>query len=312
MAKQKYMTPLRLVMFLVITIGGMFTPLLAQKQSPLGTDSQLSNSRYLETIQVLDDPYICFYENLRNYYSTNDTNLKWQYAENALAYSAKTGQYLISKKLIEQLYSENKSNQPRVNKLLLHLSDCYNLSQNGEEAFAYLKRLPKQYQETDSIKLRMSKCLLLLNRQEEYSLSINSLKSSKSKYIKAIETIDNLYKQAEALPRRSLTLAFVFSAMLPGSGQIYSGHLFDGLSAFGYCAILGGSSYAGWKYQSANHKYLAVPILTSAVFAFFYTTNLINAVESAERYNLYHQANHFKDVLGLYDNIIWGVSIPVK
>jgi tetratricopeptide (TPR) repeat protein len=93
------------------------------------------------------------------------------------------------------------------------------------------------------------------------------------------------------LPQKSLRLAALFSALLPGAGQVYTGHYGEAGMAFGVNALMGllvwdaflkakddaEEPSRGWDYTyPAVMTTLAVP---------FYLGNIYGAAVSAQRYN---------------------------
>jgi hypothetical protein len=84
------------------------------------------------------------------------------------------------------------------------------------------------------------------------------------------------------LPSRSPFLAACMSALLPGSGQIYSGHFYDGVQAFLFVGAFSLASYAAYRYDDrVNNNYL-MTIGMSAVAALFHAANIFGAFKTAE------------------------------
>jgi hypothetical protein len=110
----------------------------------------------------------------------------------------------------------------------------------------------------------------------------------------------DLLNQVDEGPRRSVVLGTALSAVLPGSGQLYSGFLFDGLQSFLFCSLTGYAGYAGWSQElgpaGPKTRYI-LPSLATAAFLVFYGANLDNAADSARRYNQYHRAKRIGGVL---------------
>jgi hypothetical protein len=89
--------------------------------------------------------------------------------------------------------------------------------------------------------------------------------------------------------RKSPGLAGFFSAILPGGGQMYSGKVFDGLSAFLITGGLAGFAAASWHDRIAydsRERSLIIPIFVTSGAAFFYIVNIWNAVSTAQRRNI--------------------------
>jgi len=86
------------------------------------------------------------------------------------------------------------------------------------------------------------------------------------------------------IPRRSRALSTILSAIIPGSGQVYSNRFGDGLYSFitvTSCALI--SNYY-WKNDEKKIKFSIFTLLT----AFFYAGNIYGANIAARDYNRYH------------------------
>lgn len=97
-----------------------------------------------------------------------------------------------------------------------------------------------------------------------------------------------IVKNADALPRRSPTVAGVLSVLVPGSGQIYSGKAIDGLSTFMSVAVFGSASV---YYTSTERYEVAVPVAVLGVF--FYGNSIYQSIRAAQTFNLQHE-RHFR------------------
>jgi hypothetical protein len=94
-----------------------------------------------------------------------------------------------------------------------------------------------------------------------------------------------LLDQMETCPQRSPALAAIFSAILPGSGQMYCGHPVDALQAFGFVAAFSAATLAAYRYDHAfNHQYILTGISIS-ITAIFHLANIIGAEKTAEYFN---------------------------
>ncbi len=82
------------------------------------------------------------------------------------------------------------------------------------------------------------------------------------------------------LPHKSLTVAGVLSALIPGLGKIYAGEIGDGITAFIFNGILGFLAYDNFK---AGHKTRGW--IFSGLTAFFYAGNIYGSVAAAQIYN---------------------------
>jgi putative membrane protein insertion efficiency factor len=95
-----------------------------------------------------------------------------------------------------------------------------------------------------------------------------------------------------SLPQRSPAVASVSSALLPGSGQLYTGHTYDGIRHFLFNGLLG---YA--VYHLADDENYAGAYLLGALALPFYTGNIIGARRSAERFNRSRRSEYLSEAI---------------
>lgn len=96
----------------------------------------------------------------------------------------------------------------------------------------------------------------------------------------------------EKLPRKSPWLATMMSALLPGSGQIYNRHYYDGVQAFLFVGAFSFASYAAYRYdRDLNTNYLSTYAAISLT-GIFHLANIIGANRTARFYN-YRQKEKF-------------------
>ena len=105
-----------------------------------------------------------------------------------------------------------------------------------------------------------------------------------SPFAKVSARLARMVSNVDTLPRRSPTVAGVLSALMPGSGQIYSGKTVDGLYAFMSVAVLGSASV---YYISEERYEVAVPVAVLGVI--FYGNSIYQGIRAAETFNLQHE-----------------------
>ena len=107
--------------------------------------------------------------------------------------------------------------------------------------------------------------------------------------------------KGETLDSRSPFLAGMFSAVLPGSGQAYTGHWFDGLNSFTMVGLFGFATYLAFSYESQrNNGYYVYTAISGIITSLFYFSNIIGAARTAE----YYTAKQRQDFLhGIRDRI---------
>ena len=95
-----------------------------------------------------------------------------------------------------------------------------------------------------------------------------------------IETLTTFVAQGPRLAHRSSGLAGTMSAVLPGSGQMYSGRWSDGFRHLMFNAVLILTTIS-----FARGEHVPAAILTGALTIPFYTGNIRGAVSSAKRFD---------------------------
>jgi TM2 domain-containing membrane protein YozV len=86
-------------------------------------------------------------------------------------------------------------------------------------------------------------------------------------------------------PRRSPTAAAIFSSFVPGSGELYAGHMTTGLLGFAVTA----GSLAGAIWAAKADDWVSTAIIVSTLFWRFYNGSRSNAVAFAEEFNTMSQ-----------------------
>jgi TM2 domain-containing membrane protein YozV len=94
------------------------------------------------------------------------------------------------------------------------------------------------------------------------------------------DTIINFYQVKSNPPYRSPALAAVMSAIIPGSGKIYTGQYGDGITAFLVTGVL---TYLSWVNFDAHHQFRGW--LFSGLAAMFYGGNIYGSAASAQLFN---------------------------
>ena len=99
--------------------------------------------------------------------------------------------------------------------------------------------------------------------------------------VQAVQGSIELLDEYEDIPPKSPTLAGTLSAILPGSGQVYSGRPKDGVMAFVVNALF----ISGTIVALDNENY-AVAAIVGGVGLPFYIGNIYGAANSARKWNL--------------------------
>lgn len=139
-----------------------------------------------------------------------------------------------------------------------------------------------------------------------YSFLTDDYSNSRSLLNKVTLDNDDFFKLKDnfnndvAFKEKSPALGVALSMVIPGAGQVYSGHLFDGLNSFGINGLLGATSGVLWYYEMErdhNERNYFLPSLSTLVFSLFYISNLYNSYNSVNRYNNYQKSQYYGGVL---------------
>lgn len=92
--------------------------------------------------------------------------------------------------------------------------------------------------------------------------------------------------QGYNIPRKNPTFASILSTFIPGSGQIYSHHYYDGIQAFLFVGAFSYATFAAYRYdKNFNNNFLTTYVALS-ITAIFHLANIIGANRTANYYNL--------------------------
>lgn len=105
------------------------------------------------------------------------------------------------------------------------------------------------------------------------------------------------------IPRKSVWLAAGLSALLPGSGQVYSRNVADGLTAFAFTSVLCGSAAYMNHLETRSHSGHGGSIIMGILGLGFYLTNITGAAASAGRFNTFQERKFQQTIRDRYFNI---------
>lgn len=127
-----------------------------------------------------------------------------------------------------------------------------------------------------------------------FSKSINFCRDTvlRSQVIDFQRQIEDIKTQSKKSPIVSSTLSLV----IPGSGQIYSGHTYDGIQAFLYTASAAFASYAIYKYEKSFKGHLELTYISISVTAIFHAANILGAYQTANYYNLKQENDLIRNI----------------
>ena len=166
-----------------------------------------------------------------------------------------------------------------------NIAQCHVLSGDSELGLASLERFLSEHKTSRlAPRVQFTIGMLLMDKGEwaQASNAWNEVHSTypESSFAKVSERLARKIKNADTLPRRSPTIAGVLSALVPGSGQVYSGRMTDGLYTFVGMVVLGSASF----YYADQERYeVAIPV--GLLSLFFYGNGIYQSMQSARVFN---------------------------
>ncbi len=98
------------------------------------------------------------------------------------------------------------------------------------------------------------------------------------------------------LKRKSPLVAGLFSVILPGSGQFYCRHYYDGLQAMLYVGAFALTTYAAHRYDKKFNDHYTSTYLAASITGMFHVGNVIGAYRTAQYYNFKQHQHFLKEV----------------
>ncbi len=89
----------------------------------------------------------------------------------------------------------------------------------------------------------------------------------------------------EAIRGPSPATATLLSLVLPGAGQAYSGHVYDGVQALGFVATFALATVAYYRYEHDVTHHLGWTFVSASVTGMFHAANLVGAHRTAQYRN---------------------------
>lgn len=143
--------------------------------------------------------------------------------------------------------------------------------------------------------MKLKEAIEFYNRVKNTSKE-KDIKNKSQEILTQIDTYINI-------PRKSLLIGGGLSAILPGSGQIYSGQYVDGVLAFFFSSIfLGSAAYMNHLENQAGVSHSLSPIM-GLVGLFFYGSNIYGGFNAAQRYNLYQERKFYQKIQDNFFNL---------
>lgn len=194
-----------------------------------------------------------------------------------------------------------------------NIAQCHVLLGDNEQGLASLTRFLSEHKESSlAPRAHFTIGMLHIDKGEwtQASRVWNEifLTYPESPFAKVSDRLARTVKDVDTLPRRSPTVAGVLSALVPGSGQVYSGRTMNGLYAFVSVAVLGSASF----YYADQERYeVAVPV--GVLGLFLYGNSIYQSVETARAFNI-QQERYFRNRLQqeIRDSGLFGTLSPPK
>lgn len=192
-----------------------------------------------------------------------------------------------------------------------NIAQCHILSGDNAQGIASLTRFLSEHKENSlAPRAHFTIGMLHIDKGEwaQASRVWNEvfLTYPESPFAKVSDKLVQTVKDIDTLPRRSPTVAGVLSALVPGSGQIYSGRTMNGFYAFVSVAVLGSASF---YYVDQERYEVAVPI---GIFgAFFYGNSIYQSIQNAHTFNR-QQERFFRNTIQqeIRDSGLFGAIPP--
>ena len=187
------------------------------------------------------------------------------------------------------------------------------LSGDSEQGLASLKRFLSEHKESSlAPRVQFAIGMLFMDKGEwtQASRAWSDVYSTypESPFAQVSERLARTIKNADTLPLRSPTVAGVLSALIPGSGQVYSGRTVDGLYTFVGMVVLGSASF----YYADQERYeVAVPV--GVLSMFFYGNGIYQSIQSARIFNVRYE-EQFRNRLQqeIRSSGLFGTISPLK
>lgn len=159
-------------------------------------------------------------------------------------------------------------------------------SKDGEKARTAFDTLTEVFPRSEFAPLALVAGSLVTFEEENVPASMKRLERLIDQYpeypgSKNAKEAMTLIDQYPRLPEKSETLAAVMSAVLPGSGYIYAGHVEDGITAF----IINTLFIAGTITAIHSENY-AVAGIVGGIGLPFYVGNIYGSANAARKWNL--------------------------
>lgn len=211
--------------------------------------------------------------------------------------------YLKSNKFKSSIkYSSILLNQPNLSVQQINTANIFiGLSYYGLKLFSMAEDYFKKAENSDTTGFSLFYLALIDAEKSKY-------KEASFKYLNVYQNYPNsklagLSKQLSSdllegykIKTKNSYLAALLSTIIPGSGQIYCNHYYDGLQAFLYVTAFAFATYASYRYDDKFSDNYVNTYLAISITSLFHIGNIIGAQRTASYYNLKHRQNFLNQI----------------
>jgi hypothetical protein len=236
-------------------------------------------------------PFINYLFSSSCYKLEHDRELKWQYGLNSLYTAVNNGRVEEARLVFEDMLVEYPEQ-----KQTLNLEFAKNLMLNDK--LLYARSIIKEIEDNSDEKSFLNAYYQFRN-QIDFHRSNSFLKeiNTNKDLIIAADSLFIMARDFDNLPKKSRTLAISLSAIVPGSGQLYAGFMFEGFTSFLYCASTGLATTSSFLYENSldsDKRSYILPALSTSLFLVAYVSNIYNAANLTKRRRVVEQHMHRK------------------
>ena len=183
----------------------------------------------------------------------------------------------------------NYPQSPFIERARSNIAQCQLLSGNQATSIASLRQFLSDYPASELTPRAHFIIATIYMDRKDWAAAMQEWQQVKAQYSRTpfAEMSDQLIRiaqQAALLPRRSPNTAGFLSIVLPGLGQVYSGHYSAGV----YSLLAVGATAAGTAYYIDQERYeIAIPV--GIIGLFFYISNIYDSLQYAKAFNHQHE-----------------------
>ena len=184
---------------------------------------------------------------------------------------------------------QNYPQSPFIERARSNIAQCQLLNGNQATSIASLRQFLSDYPASDLAPRAQFIIATIYMDRKDWAAAMQEWQQVRTKYSQTpfSEMSDQLIQiaqQAELLPRRSPSTAGLLSVLLPGLGQVYSGHYSAGV----YSLLVVGATAAGTAYYIDQERYeIAIPV--GIIGLFLYISNVYHSLQYVKAFNHEHE-----------------------